>query len=385
MQALLDFENQIIFATNAVSYLEVRDGDLFRDGICIGPATDLGKALYLPPGRGFFPAWIGFMGYEYARYLGLSTRDPDYNFPDAAFCLFDREEPHPSPLRPVEREQKCHPLLEKPAFVSAVSNIQQEILAGDVYQVNLSRQFELIGPRPDPFHIYMQLKQSNPGPFMGVLKHPEWSIVSGSPERLFKLHNQEIWTRPIAGTRPIFPGAEEELLNNTKERAEHAMLVDLMRNDLAKICETGSVHVPEQFVIERYRHVLHLVSEVRGRTHADLSAVFKAIFPGGTITGAPKENVMHSITKHELAPRGPYTGSFGYVSSGRGSDFNILIRSLYIGRHKTYFSAGAGIVMGSNPEAEFEETEHKIRHFCNQKNQPDKVGSYKPDHHCSLA
>jgi anthranilate/para-aminobenzoate synthase component I len=363
MQALLDFENQIIFAKDPVSYLEVRDGDLFQNNICIGAATDLGKALYLRPSSGFFPAWIGFVGYEYARYFGLCTQESDSNFPDAAFYLFDRAQPCPELPRQVEREQECRSLFEKSAFLNAVRDIQEEILSGDVYQVNLSRQFELTGVRPNPFQVYAQLKQSNPSPFMGVLQHPEWSIVSGSPERLFKLHNNEIWTRPIAGTRSIFPGAEQELLSNTKECAEHAMLVDLMRNDLAKICETGSVHVPEQFVIERYRHVLHLVSEVRGRTHADLSAVFKAIFPGGTITGAPKENVMRSIARHELSPRGPYTGSFGYVSSGYGADFNILIRSLYIGRQKTYFSAGAGIVIGSNPEAEFEETEHKIKQF----------------------
>ncbi len=367
MQALLDFENELIYAKNPVSYLEVRSGDLFRDGVCIGPATLLGKALELSPGSNFFPAWIGFVGYEYASYLGLTTHKPDGNFPDAAFFLFasPAEEPHPGPLHPVEREREreleCRSLYERFDFLKSILAIQGEIRAGDVYQVNLSRQFELTGQKPNPFSVYHQLKQLHPSPFMGVLQHPDWSIVSGSPERLFKLHDGQIWTRPIAGTRPNSPTAEQDLLSNTKERAEHAMLVDLMRNDLSKICETGSVHIPEQFVIERYRHVLHLVSEVRGRTCADLSAVFKAIFPGGTITGAPKENVMRSIKRHEPGPRGPYTGSFGYVSSRYGSDFNILIRSLYIGRNKTYFSAGAGIVMGSNPEAEFEETEHKIR------------------------
>lgn len=361
MQALLDFENQLIYAKDPVSYLEVRSGDLFQDGICIGPASDLGKALELPPGPDFFPAWIGFVGYEYARYFGLATQEPDGNFPDAAFFLFLNASLEPHHAFAEAMAGKCHSLFKKSDFLDAILAIQQEILAGDVYQVNLSRQFELTGTKPNPFVVYQQLKALHPSPFMGVLQHPLWSIVSGSPERLFKLHRGEIWTRPIAGTRPIYPGAEQELLVNTKERAEHAMLVDLMRNDLAKICETGSVHIPEQFVIERYRHVIHLVSEVRGRTNADLNAIFKAIFPGGTITGAPKENVMKSIARHELSPRGPYTGSFGYISSGCGADFNILIRSLYIGSKKTYFSAGAGIVMGSNPETEFEETEHKVK------------------------
>ena len=317
----------------------------------------------MPPGPSFFPAWIGFLGYEYARYFGHATQEPDDNFPDAAFFLFS----NPSPLAGEGQGEgsrlQYSSLFEKSDFLKAVLAIQEEILAGDVYQVNLSRQFELTGPKPDPFEVYHQLKTLHPSPFMGVLQHPEWSIVSGSPERLFRLHNHEIWTRPIAGTRPITANAEQELFCNLKERAEHAMLVDLMRNDLAKICETGSVHVPEQFTLERYRHVLHLVSEVRGQTHANLSDIFRALSPGGTITGAPKENVMRSIAKHELSPRGPYTGSMGYVSSGQGCDFNILIRSLYLGRHKSYFSAGAGIVMGSDPVKEFEETEHKIKHF----------------------
>lgn len=361
MQALLNFDYQPIFAKNPRSYLEVRDGKLFQDEKQIGSATDLGKALKLKKTNLFFPAWIGFIGYEYARYFGLATNKSDDNFPDAAFFLFtDPSDYEPClELNPISRIHKP----PKDPFLDSVSAIQEEIRNGDVYQVNLSRQFELMGNKLNPFAVYEALKQRHPSPYMGVLQHPDWAIVSGSPERLFRLHDKKISTKPIAGTKPIYPGAESDLKNNLKELAEHTMLVDLMRNDLAKICDTGSVQVPDPFTIEHYRHVMHLVSEVSGKTDASLNTILHAIFPGGTITGAPKENVMRSIQRHEPYPRGPYTGSMGYVSSGHGIDFNILIRSLYIGKHKTYFSAGAGIVMGSVPEAEYLETEHKIKQF----------------------
>jgi anthranilate/para-aminobenzoate synthase component I len=230
-----------------------------------------------------------------------------------------------------------------------------------VYQVNLTRQFET---NPvNPFAAYQYLKQHHPTHYMGVLEGPDWAIVSGSPERLFRLENGMISTKPIAGTKPNKPGMREELRSNPKELAEHAMLVDLMRSDLAKICHTGTVQVPRPFTVEEYPHVLHLVSEVTGQTNASLLEIMRAIFPGGTITGAPKENVMRSITRHEPVPRGPYTGSFGYISSNGIIDFNILIRSLFMGRRKTFYSAGAGIVIGSDPASELAETEHKVRHF----------------------
>ncbi|MBL4818705.1 MAG: anthranilate synthase component I family protein, partial [Deltaproteobacteria bacterium] len=264
----------------------------------------------------------------------------------------------------------CHPGLEpgsssiaRSDFIQKVLRIQEEIRAGDVYQVNLSRQFEVPDFKSNPFEIYAYLKEMNRSPFMGVLEGPDWSIVSGSPERLFRLRDGYISTLPIAGTKPNQPGAREELVESAKECAEHVMLVDLMRNDLARICEVGSVQVPRPLFVDTYRHVLHLVSEVTGYTKASLGEVFKSIFPGGTITGAPKENVMRSIKRHEPVARGPYTGAFGYVSSGHGVDFNILIRSLFIGQNKTYFSAGSGIVIKSDPVSEFEETEHKVKQF----------------------
>ncbi|MES2504035.1 MAG: anthranilate synthase component I family protein [Myxococcota bacterium] len=366
MQALLHFEDVEIYARNPSSYLEVKSGKLFRDNVVIGDALELSKALELAPSKNFFPAWVGFIGYEYARHFGLVTHEPDGNFPEAAFMLFDGPSQRGAEPFPDFAEAKSpSPTIGRGEFMRSVTLIQEEIRAGDVYQVNLTRQFEVSQRSIDPFTFYNYLKTNNPSPFMGILQGPDWSIVSGSPERLFRLQNGTISTQPIAGTKPNIPGAREQLLSNPKELAEHAMLVDLMRNDLARICKTGSVKVPKPFDIEAYRHVLHLVSTVTGETDAPLGDIMCAIFPGGTITGAPKESAMQSIARHELIPRGPYTGSFGYVSSGHGVDFNILIRSLFIGRNKTYFSAGAGIVIGSDPQSELEETEHKVAQFRN--------------------
>ncbi len=364
MQALLDFENNPLHLGNPRSYVEVYDGKLFQDGRHTGSALDLFDVLQLAKTNNFFPAWAGFIGYEFARYFGLETHKPDGNFPDAAFLLFDRHcegseaihrTPHPRPLSTQWRGGT------ESAFLSSIEHIQEEIRAGDVYQVNLTRQFQT--DSANPFAAYQYLKQRHPTHYMGVLEGPDWSIVSGSPERLFRLENGVIITKPIAGTKPNKPGMREELLSNPKELAEHAMLVDLMRSDLAKICHTGTVQVPHPFTVEEYPHVLHLVSEVTGQTSASLLEIMRAIFPGGTITGAPKENVMRSITRHEPVPRGPYTGSFGYISSNGVIDFNILIRSLFIGRHKTFYSAGAGIVIGSDPASELAETEQKVKHF----------------------
>ena len=188
--------------------------------------------------------------------------------------------------------------------------------------------------------------------------------MSGSPERLFERHGETISARPIAGTRPRGASAaadaalEAELRASPKELAEHVMLVDLLRNDLSRVCRPGTVEVSEAFTVERYSHVMHLVSEVRGRSRAALGELVRAIFPGGTITGAPKESVMAEIARLEPVPRGAYTGSLGYVS-GRRCDFNILIRSLTLADGRGHISAGGGTVIESDPQSEYEETRHK--------------------------
>jgi anthranilate synthase/aminodeoxychorismate synthase-like glutamine amidotransferase len=358
--------------------LEVLEGRLYLDGRRVGEALDLFRHLERGLGRGFFPAWMGFFAYEFARHLGLPTHPPVPGFPEAAFFYYPEgfaflegrlvERPalpiRPSPyLPPPLPSLHLHSDYPKARFLEGVREVQERIRAGVVYQVNLSHRFRAQGAL-DPLALYARLRAQNPSPFMGLLEGEGWAVVSGSPERLFQKVGARVLTRPIAGTRPRGREEaedlrlEEELLFSPKERAEHAMLVDLLRNDLAKVALPGTVRVRELFTVERYAHVMHLVSEVEGYTRASLGEVFAALFPGGTITGAPKGTVMEAIRDLEPVPRGAYTGSLGYVS-GRGADFNILIRSLYQVKETLYFSAGAGVVIASDPNKEYEETLHK--------------------------
>ncbi len=358
--------------------LEVQEGRLYLDGRRVGEAVDLFAYLEKGLGRGYFPAWMGFVAYEFARHLGLAAHPPLPGLPEAVFFYYPEgfallegklvERPSIS-LRPLAYTPP--PLLPHPvvsdfpqeAFLQGVLAVQERIRAGMVYQVNLSHRFRLLGA-VDPLLLYARLRAINPSPFMGLLEGEGWAVVSGSPERLFQKVGSRIQARPIAGTRPRGHSPEEdvlregELLSSPKERAEHAMLVDLLRNDLARVALPGSVRVRELFTVERYAHVMHLVSQVEGYTRASLGQVFASLFPGGTITGAPKGMVMEAIRELEPVPRGAYTGSLGYVS-GRGADFNILIRSFQKVEEEVLFAAGAGIVMGSRPEAEYQETLHK--------------------------
>ncbi|MFN3179184.1 MAG: chorismate-binding protein [Thermus sp.] len=360
--------------------LEVWEGRLYLDGKRVGEALDIFAHLEKGLGRGHFPAWIGFFAYEFARHLGLASHGPLPGLPEAAFhyypegfaLLEGRLVETPSfPLRPLPYNPSPlphHPLVSdfpKGAFLEGVALVQERIRAGVVYQVNLSHRFRLLGD-VDPLLLYARLRSLNPSPFMGLLEGEGWAVVSGSPERLFKKVGTRVLARPIAGTRPRGRteaedlALEKDLLASPKERAEHAMLVDLLRNDLARVALPGTVRVQELFTVERYAHVMHLVSQVEGYTRASLGQVFASLFPGGTITGAPKGTVMEAIGELEPVPRGAYTGSLGYVS-GRGADFNILIRSFQRVGEEVYFSAGAGIVIASEAEAEYEETLHKAQ------------------------
>nr|WP_245537202.1 chorismate-binding protein [Thermus igniterrae] len=358
--------------------LEVWEGRLYLDGRRVGEALDLFTYLEKGLGRGFFPAWMGFFAYEFARHFGLPTHPPLPGLPEAAFYYYPegfallegRLVAFPSfPLRPRPYRPSGLPPLPllsdfpREAFLRGVEEVQERIRAGVVYQVNLSHRFRLRG-RVDPLLLYARLRALNPSPFMGLLQGEGWAVVSGSPERLFQKVGARLRARPIAGTRPRGRteaedlALEQELLASAKERAEHAMLVDLVRNDLARVALPGTVRVRELFTVERYAHVMHLVSEVEALSRAALGEVFRSLFPGGTITGAPKGTVMEAIRHLEPVPRGAYTGSLGYVS-GRGADFNILIRSFQAVGEEVLFSAGAGIVINSQPEAEYQETLHK--------------------------
>ncbi|WP_185150655.1 anthranilate synthase component I family protein [Cytobacillus dafuensis] len=248
-------------------------------------------------------------------------------------------------------------------FIQAVEKVQHYISQGDVFQVNLSvRQSQPIGV--EAIDVYEQLRRLNPSPYMGYFHTPEYQLVSGSPELLIKKKGEEVSTRPIAGTRSRGRDEAEdfelanELIENEKERAEHVMLVDLERNDLGRVCKFGSVEVNEFMVIEKYSHVMHIVSNVRGELAygKDGSDLIDAVFPGGTITGAPKVRTMEIIEELEPVTRGPYTGSLGWINYSGDLELNIIIRTMIVKEGKAHVQAGAGVVIDSNPKNEYKES-----------------------------
>jgi anthranilate synthase component I len=255
-------------------------------------------------------------------------------------------------------------------FMAGVERIREFILAGDVFQVNLSRSWQgKSRTRLDPTVLYEALAQSNPAPFAGLARLPGGTVLSSSPERLVEVRGRQVQVRPIAGTRPRGISADQdllfadELMAHPKERAEHIMLIDLERNDLGRVCQTGTVKVDELMVVESYAHVHHIVSNVRGLLREDMHAadVIRAVFPGGTITGCPKVRCMEIIAQLEAQGRGFYTGAMGYLGHDGGLDLNILIRSMVVRDHELSFRTGAGIVADSDPAAELAETEAKAR------------------------
>jgi para-aminobenzoate synthetase component I len=254
------------------------------------------------------------------------------------------------------------------AYENAVRRIQQYIGQGDVFQVNLSlRQSKKVAVSAE--ELYEWLRLVNPSPYMGFMRSPDFQLVSGSPELLVELRDGLLATRPIAGTRRRGQTTEEdvamerELLESEKERAEHIMLVDLERNDLGRISKYGSVHVRELMVVERYSHVMHLVSQVEGRIAEGKDAfdVIAATFPGGTITGAPKIRTMEIIEELEPTRRGPYTGSLGWIDYCGNMEFNIIIRTMTVQDGVVHIQAGAGIVIDSIPEREYYESLNKAK------------------------
>lgn len=248
-------------------------------------------------------------------------------------------------------------------FIHAVEQVQQYISQGDVFQVNLSvRQSQPIDI--PALAVYEQLRVLNPSPYMGYFHTPDYQLVSGSPELLIKKKEKAVSTRPIAGTRSRGKDESEdielanELIENEKERAEHVMLVDLERNDLGRVCEYGSVEVNEFMVIEKYSHVMHIVSNVQGKMAEDKDGfdLIDAVFPGGTITGAPKVRTMEIIEELEPVTRGPYTGSLGWINFNGDLELNIIIRTMLVKKGKAHVQAGAGIVIDSNPKNEYKES-----------------------------
>lgn len=253
--------------------------------------------------------------------------------------------------------------MKKNEYMDIVKKAKEYIAAGDIFQANLSQRVSAHIRDKSPWSLYRILSSINPSPFAAFINFGDYQIVSSSPERLLRVNDRTIETRPIAGTRPRGKDSNEdelmrtELLLNEKERAEHIMLIDLERNDIGRISDYGSVRVDELMITEDYSHVIHIVSNVRGdiAEGKDCFDAIRAAFPGGTITGVPKVRCMEIIDELEPVRRGPYTGSIGYISFSGNMDLNIVIRTFVIKGEMAYVQAGAGIVADSDPEREYYE------------------------------
>jgi anthranilate synthase component 1 len=253
-------------------------------------------------------------------------------------------------------------------YIAMVLKAKEYILAGDVFQVVPSQRFRRPFALP-PFALYRALRRTNPSPFLYFLNFADFSVVGSSPEILVRLRDGAVTIRPIAGTRPRGKTPDEdqrlaaELMNDPKERAEHLMLLDLGRNDVGRVAEIGSVRVTDQFFIERYSHVMHLVSNVEGRIRPGCDAVDALIagFPAGTLSGAPKVRAMEIIDELEKEKRGVYAGAVGYFAANGTMDTCIVLRTAIVKDGVMYVQAGGGVVADSDPEAEFQETVNKAK------------------------
>jgi anthranilate synthase component 1 len=275
------------------------------------------------------------------------------------------------PAAPGASSEELASNLSREEYENAVRAGKEYIAAGDIFQVVLSQRLSR-RTRADPFSVYRALRRVNPSPYMFYLElggEPETYLVGSSPEVLVRLQGQTAEVRPLAGTRPRGKTAQEDkeleadLLADPKERAEHVMLVDLGRNDLGRVCAYKTVHVPELMSVERYSHVMHIVSHVSGqlRPEKDAYDLLRATFPAGTVSGAPKVRAMEIIEELEGSRRGPYAGAVGYVGFDGNMDTCITIRTILIRGERAYLQAGAGIVADSDPTREWQETLHKAR------------------------
>ncbi len=248
-------------------------------------------------------------------------------------------------------------------YLKAVARVIEYIRAGDIFQANLTQRL-LAHAGQDTLDLYERLRQVNPAPFAGLMRWDDWAVVSASPERFLRVDGREVETRPIKGTRRRERGPEadlftrDELRESEKDQAENVMIVDLLRNDLSRVCEAGSIRVPQLCGVETYETVQHLVSEVRGRLRDDASVwdLFRVTLPGGSISGAPKVRAMEIIAELEPTARGPYCGSLFYVGANGQTDSNLLIRTFVERDGWLQLGVGGGIVAQSDPAAEYEET-----------------------------
>jgi anthranilate synthase component 1 len=343
----------------------------------------------------FVGGLVGYFSYDAVRYLEKlpSLARDDLKLPDFEFGVYDDGIVfdhltvqayyywyNNNRLKEIERclSQRISPTnlvadepstnLKQAEFESMVKDAKRYIKAGDIFQVVLSKRLEF-SFKGDLINFYEALREINPSPYMYFLKMRDRFVVGSSPEMLGRVDKGRAETFPIAGTRPVGDSSREderlanELLNDPKERAEHIMLIDLARNDLGKVCQFGTVDVPEFMVVQKYSHVQHIVSRVTGLLSPNYDALdtFKGIFPAGTVSGAPKKRAMEIIEELERIRRGPYAGAAGYFSYNGNADFAITIRTLVANRNRAYIQAGAGIVADSQPTREWFETEHKTK------------------------
>jgi len=359
---------------------------------------------------------VGYIGYDAARFFEkIPDKNPDeLNFPEAMFMLnnlvviFDHlnhkvkivscaflekhdrraiDKAYQEAIKDIEKT--IHRLTQrlktdspdnkkdkieiksnvsKVGFIKMVRKAKEYIRKGDIIQVVLSQRLSA-RIKSKPFNIYRRLRALNPSAYMFYLKFNQRYLIGSSPEMLARSENKAVATRPIAGTRPRGTNEnqdnklEKELLNDRKEKAEHLMLVDLGRNDLGRVCKFGSVKVTEFMRVERYSHVMHIVSEVQGRLKdtADSYDVLKAAFPAGTVSGSPKIRAMEIIDELENSRRGPYAGAVGYIGFSGNLDTCITIRTIVVNRGTAYIQAGAGIVADSVPRKEYQETLNKAK------------------------
>ncbi len=272
----------------------------------------------------------------------------------------------PAPAAPALRPRQA-----KTEYLAAVEAIKEDILNGEVYELNLCQEFYAEGVALDPVDVFHRLNATSPAPFAGFYRYHHHYLICASPERFIRRTASTILSQPIKGTiaRGATPAADEQqrlvLLQDEKERAENLMIVDLVRNDLARVAETGSVHVPELFGLYPFRHVWQMISTVRAtlRPEVDLVDVLRAAFPMGSMTGAPKVRAMQLIEHYEQSRRGLYSGSIGYVLPSGDFDFNVVIRSLQYRQDTGYlsFQVGSAITYDSVPEREYEECLLKAR------------------------
>ena len=345
---------------------------------------------------GFVGGALGYITYDAIRYIEkIPNQKPDVlGFPDLEMGIFEdgivfdhTQNQAYYYYRGENRLQEIEQLLKEPAqreapfsytppvanfkqadFEAAVQKAKQYIYAGDIFQVVPSKrlEFQYSGSL---LSFYKSLRQINPSPYMFYYKARDRQIVGASPEMLVRVDKRKVMTFPIAGTVPFTADPaenqrlKEELLKDEKERAEHVMLVDLARNDVGRISKPGSVTVPEFMQVHQFSHVQHIVSQVVGDLKDEYESydALKAIFPAGTVSGAPKVRAMEIIEELEPSHRGPYAGAVGYFSCNGNADFAIIIRTLFSEGNRAYIQTGAGIVADSNPEKEYHETNHKAQ------------------------